>query len=847
MNNVNKVSQSIAAQAPDFIGSEYPLLVKFVEYYYRSQEKTGLGQNIINNFLEYLDIDKLDVSILDGATKLVEPINNTSDTIVVESVDKFLDKNGTILIGDEIIYYESTTSSPNIALSPGISYEQVKVKWTTLESLIDSFDGTTRTFQLLSLGNPVTPPESQFLIVSLYGDILYPGVDYQVSGTTITFTTAPRTRTPSDSNDQTYILFQKGFIENSIVAVDDISGSFGEGKKTFKLTRNGDPYEPITDEFVVAIYDNDLLAPRQQFYIDGDLFIFEEAPLKGKILSLYSIEAPIPSFGTGALGYARINNAGELTSISNSETGSGYRFEYPPKVTISSAEGSGGSATALINGVKTISLLDGGFGYSDTNPPIVEIETPTKEGSLVAGITAEVTNGSVSGLTITSSGSGYTFNPRVTFKQPGGAKLAPVTIADGQISGAITITNGGAGYTTAPVVYVDEPTGSNPIKASFRAVLTSGVVTSIEILNRGQGYTEVPRIAIVDPTGAQVLQTRVDGDGRVIAIDLLSGGSGYDDVPSVYIVDNRVNGGSGAKAVASIFNGQITDINITNFGSGYSAAEPPTIFIQNPPTAKASVTIGLNEVTGYRLNKSGSGYSKSQFLNCARAASGIVKYTEDGNAVFSNNTMAMPAEVDTEIKCLDSLFIKRLLDKYTEQFLPDVPELDYKSIDVRTAIKTVRDFYQSKGTSFSISYLFKLLYGENISVSYPKDQIIKPSASTWSIDTVLRATLVSGDPRNIRDGVLTQDPDIADPNIQAAQALVENYIAINTSTFTIYELVLSEETISGTFTVPYKTKLAEPLSAEDTIITVDSTVGWPERNGQFQIGNSEIIQYKEKS
>ena len=847
MNNVNKVSQSIAAQAPDFIGSEYPLLVKFVEYYYRSQEKTGLGQNIISNFLNYLDIDKLDVSILDGSTKLVEAITDDSDTIVVESVDKFLENNGTILIGDEIIYYESTTSSPNIALSPGISYEQVRVKWTTLENLIDAFDGTTRTFQLLSLGNPITPPAAQFLIVSLYGQILYPETDYQVSGTTITFTNAPRARTPSDSNDQTYIYFQKGFIENSIVAVDNISGSFGEGTKTFKLTRNGDPYEPITDEFVIAIYDNQLLAPRQQFFIDGDLFIFEEAPLKGKILSLYSIEAPIPSFGVGALGYARINNNGELTSISNSETGSDYRFEYPPKVSISSEQGSGGSATALINGVKTISLLDGGFGYSDTNPPIVEIEEPTKEGSLVAGITAEVTNGSVSALRITSSGSGYTFTPRVTFKQPGGAKLAAPTLSDGQISGNITITDGGSGYTTPPVVYVDEPLGSNPIKASFRSVLTNGVVTSIEILNRGQGYTEVPRIAIVDPTGAQVLQTRVDGDGRVIGIDLLSGGSGYDNVPSVYIVDNRTNGGTGAQAVASIFNGQITDINITNFGSGYSAAEPPTIFIQDPPSAKASVTIGLNEVTGYSINKSGSGYLKSQFLNCARAASGITKYTEDGNAVFSNDTMAMAAAIDTDIKCLDSLFVKRLLDKYTEQFLPDVPELDYKSIDVRNAIKTVRDFYQSKGTSFSISYLFKLLYGENISVSYPKDQIIKPSASTWSIDTVLRATLVSGNAADIRDGVLTQDADIADPNIQAASALVENYIAINTSTFTIYELVLSEETIEGTFTVPYKTRLAEPLTAEDTIITVDSTVGWPERNGQFLIGGTEVVQYKEKS
>ena len=44
-------------------------------------------------------------------------ITETSETIVVESVDQFLDSNGSILIGDEVVYYESTTSSPNIALS----------------------------------------------------------------------------------------------------------------------------------------------------------------------------------------------------------------------------------------------------------------------------------------------------------------------------------------------------------------------------------------------------------------------------------------------------------------------------------------------------------------------------------------------------------------------------------------------------------------------------------------------------------------------------------------------------------------------------------------------------------
>ncbi len=120
-------------------------------------------------------------------------------------------------------------------------------------------------------------------------------------------------------------------------------------------------------------------------------------------------------------------------------------------------------------------------------------------------------------------------------------------------------------------------------------------------------------------------------------------------------------------------------------------------------------------------------------------------------------------------------------------------------------------------------------------------------AATWSIDTILRATLVSGNPTDIKDGLLTQDESIADPNIKAASALIENYISIKTSDVELFELVLSEETIDGSFIVPYKTKLAEPLDTTNSIITVDSTIGWPERNGEFIIGGTELIQYKEKS
>ena len=93
------------------------------------------------------------------------------------------------------------------------------------------------------------------------------------------------------------------------------------------MTRNGIAYFPIVDEYVIAVYDNQLLVPKVDYFLDGDLFVFNEAPLNGRFLSLYSIEAPIPSFGSGALGYARVNDTGELTSISINKNGSGYRYQ----------------------------------------------------------------------------------------------------------------------------------------------------------------------------------------------------------------------------------------------------------------------------------------------------------------------------------------------------------------------------------------------------------------------------------------------------------------------------------------------------------------------------------------
>ena len=119
--------------------------------------------------------------------------------------------------------------------------------------------------------------------------------------------------------------------------------------------------------------------------------------------------------------------------------------------------------------MKTITLLEGGRGYSTTNPPVVQVQSPTKTGSSQATITATVTGGAVTELNITNSGSGYTFTPRITFVQPGGAKLGAPVITEWSSYLQYPVTDGGFGYTTAPTVYIDDPTGANAIKAALRA------------------------------------------------------------------------------------------------------------------------------------------------------------------------------------------------------------------------------------------------------------------------------------------------------------------------------------------------------------------------------------------
>ena len=851
------VSDRVENQLPEFIRMEDRQFVDFLFEYYKSQEKTGRPFDILNNLLNYLDLDNYESTELSSETNLLENIGIYDETIRVEDIDGFQPTNGTIMVDNEIMYYELVTRGPDAIITPGISVSQFDKKKQQLENPFPLFDGSRRNFPLSFLGTPVAPPSAFHLIVTVYDQTLIPIVDYIIDGDEIQFTTAPRERTGADDSAFTRIDYLVGYADQGIITTDALSFEEFQGKKNYPLRVGTQSYSPTSEIGLIVNKNGRILRPYEEYTVYKDNIVFN-FPLGGADqINVRSVEYIAPQFGSGASGVVSVDSEGRIDRIIPKTGGNGYRLDFAPRVTVSSTQGRNATARTLVSGIKNIQLIDGGQGYTSYNPPIPQVAGPSDPNGTQASLSLTVDDetGQVNSITIEDSGSGYDFIPAITFLNPGGATISDPTIdSEGRLNvDSITVLTPGERYTNPPLVYIDPATGDGISAQAVARIDQNGQVYEIQVTNRGRGYTSAPRARIIDPIGAQVLDVTV-ASGAVTNIEMLTGGQGYTDAPSVYIVDDRKDaygvaiGGTGATAAATIFNGEITDINITNFGEGYSSEFPPKIFIATPKAARSSVTVGFNEITGYEIIEGGEKYAPSAFLGVRRGVSGPVGYDTLHNEIYAGESQLTQSNHlrGARVTNIDALFVKEVFDKFRRQYLPGI-NLDYSSINPVQVIKNITDFYTSKGTKLATQYLFKIMFGEQVDVYYPREEIISPSAATWVVDTILRAELISGDPRDLLDSQLTQFADEVDLSVKPASALIENVITIIEGSDTIYELAISEETLTGDFIIPYKTTLVEPLTTDGQIITVDSTIGWPERNGTILINDQEQVQYKEKS
>jgi hypothetical protein len=261
-----------------------------------------------------------------------------------------------------------------------------------------------------------------------------------------------------------------------------------------------------------------------------------------------------------------------------------------PTVTITGGGGTGATATALLTGgsVTGITITNSGSGYT-TAPSLGFTGGTTTGGDVAPSAVGNATQFTVSTVVKGANGTYSVIPSTVVIDAPPAAvqATATATIASGLVTG-FNVTNGGTGYTSPPTVNLSGGAFVSPITATFTATLSGDKVTSTTRTNAGAGYTTPPTVTFsAPPASVQATATASVSNNRVTGFTLTNAGSGYFSTPTVTLAAPSL-GAQPASAVARVSNGKVTGFTITAGGSGYGVT--PKVTIAAPPAQSGTAT-----------------------------------------------------------------------------------------------------------------------------------------------------------------------------------------------------------------------------------------------------------------
>jgi len=194
---------------------------------------------------------------------------------------------------------------------------------------------------------------------------------------------------------------------------------------------------------------------------------------------------------------------------------------YGAELTLS---GLGITATAytglVVGGVQYVDILNGGYRYSSAPNLVVDAPTSGYRSILVGVMTQSrglTVAKSLDQIYIENPGYGYTESPSINFYGGNGyGASARVAISTSGSIGIVTTTYSGTGYTFEPTVTFSAPDVAAGTTATARAFLNaSGGISTIRIINAGSGYLSNPTITIsagsTVASGNYIVGERVSG------------------------------------------------------------------------------------------------------------------------------------------------------------------------------------------------------------------------------------------------------------------------------------------------------------------------------------------------
>ena len=179
------------------------------------------------------------------------------------------------------------------------------------------------------------------------------------------------------------------------------------------------------------------------------------------------------------------------------------------------------------------------------------------------------------------------------------------TVTVGSV-GVIAITNAGTGYNTAPTVVISGPDQTGGVQANATASLVSGgnTVGSIVLVNGGSGYTNTANLTVTLSGGGGNGATAIAGISTfaqgTVQVNVVDGGAGYSGNTTPITITG--GGGTGAAGTAVISGNTITQVIMTNPGTGYTNSANIVATVTGNATLQAIVNtnenVGISSFSG---------------------------------------------------------------------------------------------------------------------------------------------------------------------------------------------------------------------------------------------------------
>ena len=147
--------------------------------------------------------------------------------------------------------------------------------------------------------------------------------------------------------------------------------------------------------------------------------------------------------------------------------------------------------------------------------------------------------------------------------------------------------------------------------------------------------------------------------------------------------------------------------------------------------------------------------------------------------------------------------ISDFLSQMKEEFLNSIPTDTDDSVSTRKLIKNIKSLYRAKGTAKAHQAFFRILFNEPSEVYTPADDLLRVSDGNWDVRKFIRCTQTAlqsvNDPIFLTGQVITQANDPSSTTINEATAVVENILKFQEGSTTIIEVIVNDDTLTGTF------------------------------------------------